>query len=299
MINHWAIAKNKKGGVTMTRFNTVTLMLGAAALAVLACAGQAQALTGSSADLFLPDGGVPTIRLHPADIPAGGDAGGPLWNPQGNYWFNIYTGSSADFASTEGFTQLVEMESTFYAQSTIDPNDVLAGSLTSRVYRQSDSHLLFAYQFANDGDIGISEMSLGNLAGFGSDFDVVDTGVLHFDTGNSGYDNGDILSIGRTADVGTGNNPSLTFAFEAAGWNILKVERWLMPGDTSSWFYVETDAELFTIAPGVVQNGVSAGFEAFVPMASPESAPIPEPITLAGVMVAMASLGGYIRKNRK
>jgi len=150
-------------------------------------------------------------------------------------------------------------------------------TINSQVWQHADGHLLFAYQVVNGND---AKVRRGNVVGHGSEFSVIDSGILDYG-GDLAYDAGDILWLART----DGTAPQLAFAFEGVNGNYQIVERLLEKGQTSSWFYVETDATVYSTAGATVQDSGRSGDRI------PVLVPAPEPATVlllaAGAVTAL------------
>lgn len=245
------------------------------ALVVFAVAIPAWGIGAYDADLYLPGKGTPTERVH-ADTFDTKELGGLK--------FTVFADPGG--LGGQGFTHLagLDMESAFSGEG-------LDGALRTQVWEHTDGHLLFAYQLDNAGLLGFEHMRIGNIAGYDDDIAIVDSGVLHVG-GTSEYESGDILEMGRTTD---GVEAQLFFAFYAYATDWSTVRRYLQPGESSTWFYVDTDMVDYTVGVATVQNGGVSHDDIPVLIA----APIPEPLTVLGLTMALASLGGYISRRRR
>ena len=230
-----------------------------AAVLLLMPTAPAQALSV----LVTPGADLPagTTRVHPDDaLLLTGSA------------FNVFRGSGLT-----GWT-LADTLSTDFS------NQQVAGTFYSAVYTHSDGHTLFTYQIHNSGTTPIRS---GNIAGFASGWEFLDSGVLHFGAGSDGYVTGDVLTLGRPA-----NGEQLDFMFQ--GWNGSGwTERLLAVGGTSTLFYAVTDAPSWQVGQATVQDTGSS--------ASPVAVlvPFPEPVTLAGLVLGIGCLGRYVRKRSR
>lgn len=200
------------------------------------------------------------ICFHPGGTVA---LGGPK--------FSVYTGPGL---AGEGWTLVDTLDTGF--NSGID----FAGIFRSAVWESDvNGNLLFAYQIANTG-AGAAPRSIrvGNIVDYAAPVLGADCGVLH-DNGSSDYASGDVLVLERY--IG-----ELSFAFEAQG-----TQHLLPPGDTSAWFYIETDVTAYTDGLATVQDsGKSAGEIAVL-------VPVPEPATLA--LLAAGAAGVVLRRRRR
>jgi len=209
-----------------------------------------------------------------ADLPAGRTRIHPdgTLGLSGTYEFNVFTGSGLT-----GWTLADTLTTDF-------SNEKVAGTFYSEVYTHSEGHTLFTYQIYNSGTTDIRH---GNLAGFASGWEFLDSGVLHFGAVSDDYIDGDVLALGRPA-----NGEQLNFAFE--GWNGSGMTEMLLEtGQTSTWFYAVTDAPSWHVGRATVQDSGSS--------ASPVAVlvPAPEPVTLAGLVLGVGCLGRYVRKRSR
>ena len=184
--------------------------------------------------------------------------------------FSVYTGPGL---AGDGWTLVDTLETGF--NSGID----FAGIFRSAVWESDvNGNLLFAYQVQNTGS-GPAPRSIrvGNIVTYAEPIAGEDCGVLH-DNGTGDYVAGDVLMLERY--VG-----ELSFTFEAQG-----TQKLLPPGDTSAWFYIETDVTDYTDGLATVQDsGKSAGEIAVY-------VPVPEPATLA--LLTVGGLGVLLRRRR-
>ncbi|MBL7134833.1 MAG: PEP-CTERM sorting domain-containing protein [Phycisphaerae bacterium] len=232
----------------------LTLLMGVVALAwPLAADGS---LVSPGADLL---GGA--ARRHPdPNLPLVGAA------------FNVYTATDMPPAWT-----LLDAMSGVPGMGTMDV------IVYSQVWEHDDGHLLFAYQIENNSTAPVRS---GNIAGFDAmAFAIIDCGVFDL-AGTEAFDEGDVLQLSRP----TGGNPQLAFAFKAPNNEGQMVERLLAPGETSSWFYAETDALDFVTGPSTVMDGGQSAdmMEVFVPA--------PEPATTGLLAAGMAAM--LLRRRR-
>lgn len=187
--------------------------------------------------------------------------------------FNVYLGAAMPAA-------WVSMKSL----TTPFSNQQVAGTFYSEVYRHStDGHTLFTYKIHNTGS---TEIRSGNIAGFASGWEFLDSGILDIG-GDVAFNPGDVLKLHRPE-----NGTQLNFAFEAMDSSFATVEKLLAPTETSSWFYAVTDAPSWTIGQATVQNTGSS--------ASPVAVlvPVPEPLTVLGVFMGVVGVGSYVRRRR-
>ena len=205
--------------------------------------------------------------------------------------FNVYTGGSmpADYtleaSLASGFT-----------------DNVMWGTMTTQVWQNTtDGTLLFAYQIENTGDHHSGDavsMKTGNVTGFESGLEFLDCGILDFDTvadeedGDVAFDQGDVLVLTHAVTQGT---EQFGFVFETENNVGADVEKWLEPGETSSWFYFETYATEWGEGKATVQDSGSSADD--IPVLVPQ--PIPEPVTLLGVLAGVGALGGYARRRSR
>ena len=189
--------------------------------------------------------------------------------------FNVFVGAALPDEWT-----LAETLSSDYA------NVDMIGSFESAVYRSdADSRLLFSYQIAN---IGSMPVRVGNIAGYDPQkVAVLDSGILDF-AGDVAFDAGDVLRLSRSV----AGLAQLGFGFEALNGQFMMHEALLAQGQTSSWFFVETDAKDYEVSVAGVLNAASAadGIGVLVP------APVPEPATLG--LLAIGSWCGLLRRRK-
>ena len=203
-----------------------------------------------------------TVRGNPlilpeADLPAGGYRA----HPDGELSlagdkFNIFI----ETAMPDEWT----LEASHIGTPGMGTMDVI---MYSQVWRHDDGHLLFAYKVENNSS---SCVRLGNIGGYGAAVcDITDSGILHFG-GNATFVQGDILELSRSSI-----ESQLAFAFEAIDTSGETIEKLLLPGETSQWFYIETDAVKYGYGlSSVIDGGASADMmEVLIP--------IPEPATIA------------------
>ena len=233
---------------------------------ILAMTGSAYAL--STADL--PLGSIPRYHPDPDDILK-------LWDRE----FFVYTGAALPAAWTLQDSLSVDFH-----------NGVMYGTLDSQVWQHTDGHTLFAYQLDNTGDQFIAnpcEMRTGNIDGFAAGWEFQDVGLLDYN-GDVNFDDGDVLKMEHSLD--TMGTEQFAFFFETTNREFGVTEEWLLPGETSTWFYFETDATAWQTGIASVQNGGSSA------SAIPVLVPAPEPVTVLGVLIGIGTLGGYIRRRR-
>lgn len=227
---------------------------------VLASAVPVQALSV----LVSPGADAPaaTMRIHP-------DSSLNLLGPRE---FNIYTG-----VSLPAEWQLMDSLDAYYV-------DGLTVDISSRVYQHNtDGHTLFLYAITNYGPVPVRS---GNVAGFAAGWEFLDVGIWH-PGGDEDYVTNDVLTLGRPA-----NGKQLDFAlqgFTMSGWN----EQLLEVDQTTTWFYAVTDAPSWQIGKATVQDsGLSAS-----PV--PVLVPVPEPVTMAGMLMAMGGVAAYVRRRQR
>ena len=215
--------------------------------------------------------------------------------------FNVYTGASMP----ANYTLKASLASGF-------TDNLMWGTMTSQVWQDmdptGDGRLLFAYQIQNTGNLHALDavsMRTGNVTGFGSGVQFLDCGILDFgrfvdedgdgeeewDDGDVDFDQGDVLSV--THDADSGGTEQFGFSFET------EVNRWLKPGETSSWFYFEADTPEWCRGIATVQDGGSSADE--IPVLVPKGlgAPIPEPVTLLAVLAGVGAIGRYARRRSR
>lgn len=203
-------------------------------------------------------------RVHPdSTLDLGGDK------------FNVFTG-----ATLPGDTW------SFVVSHTGTPIEgTMVVAMYSQVWRHTDGHLLFTYQLENKAACTALARK-GNIKGYPSVCGIIDAGILDYG-GDEAYDTGDILMLYRPNSGGD----QLAFQFEALDSQYqTKVERLLAPGQTSTWFYVETEATDYTCGPTtIMDSGESAhGMQVLVP--------IPEPATMMLIGLGLGAL--LIRRRR-
>ena len=205
-----------------------------------------------------------------ADLPAGGYRAHPdeALGLSGEK-FNIYTDAR------------MPPEWTLVASHTGTPGmGTMNVTVFSRAWRHDDGHLLFAYKVENNSS---SCVRLGNIGGYGAEIcNVTDSGILHFG-GNATFVHGDILELSRSSI-----ESQLAFAFEAIDTSGETIEKLLLPGETSQWFYVETDAVEYGYGlSSVIDGGASADMmEVLIP--------IPEPMTIT--LLTVGTIGVIMRR---
>jgi len=240
----------------------------AIALAAFCCfTGQAQALsTGTAA---LDAGGVLT---HPAAALPGLD----------NFSIFTYDGASyEDALAASGFVLERRIASAF----TSGTHDGFAGTFHSEAWRHvglngndGDRHILFLYRIENHSAGAIHDFLSGSIAGgHWATTAITDAGIIHYEPNGPAFVAGDPVLLNRLTPT-------------APGFDLFPPM--LQAGESSSWFYFDTNAKGFGIGDGTVRGIVGAqdGIDVLVPM--------PEPATMVCVFGAAAALGGYIRKRR-
>jgi len=218
-----------------------------AAMIVASVLGPSPAAAGTIVALGAPLPLATPIRVHP-------DAALSLLVPS---TFNVYAGA----------TMPPEYQSvaTLAGVPTGGTMDVV---IYSEVWRHDDGHLLFAYKVENN---STTDVRRANLVGYGPEIcDIIDCGVLDLG-GDAAFDQGEVLEL----QLSNGDRNQLAFIFEAMDDEGGMVTRMIQPGQTSQWFYAETDATAYTSSVATVQDsGRSAdGIGVLVPA--------PEPATLA------------------
>lgn len=243
-------------------FRTMQCLLAAG---VLSGAAVAPAATLGSSNLDFTPGMDTVSRYHPGDEPAWSWPAIPA-----SYRFTVHT--AGDLASN-GYSLLAAKTDSFGTAG-----EIAIGAISSEVWKQTTSgNLLFRYRVFND---GTSSISYGNIAAFGPETAVVDCGILDVG-GDVAFDQGDILQLGRSrVDP---SDPQLEFGF-----NALTTFKTLQPGQTSQWFYAETESPSYTDGFATLQFGGDAAdmLDVYVP--------IPEPAT-----VGLLGLGGVWLLGRK
>jgi len=214
-----------------------------------------------------------------ADLPAGQTRIHPdtSLGLLGTYEFNVFTDDSLP-------SEWIFGDSLASAFSNVS----VAGTLYSEVYTHStDGHTLFMYQLANT---GIEPLRSGNIAGFSAGWQWLDCGIIHLD-GDEDFVQGDVLTLARP---GGGGTPQFAFSFQTSSASGPMIYDYVLTsGQTSSWFYAVTDAPSWQVGPATVQDGGSS----FSPI--PALIPVPEPVTLAGLMLGVGCLGRYVRKRSR
>jgi len=232
---------------------------------VLVITGPAQGLSV----LVSPGADLPTgrTRIHP-DTSLG---------LSGNYTFNVYTDNTWP-------DEWVWQRSLTATRSNAD----LKVTFYSEVYKhKTEGHTLFRYQIENTAE-STTVIRNGNIAGFNSGWEFIDSGIIDLG-GDQEWDQGDILSIGKSIALG---KAQLDFAFRAWGGGGF-VNKLLGPGEKSQWFYVVTDAPSWSIGQATVQNTNSS----VSPI--PVLVPVPEPLTILTVFASIAGLTGYVYRKRR
>lgn len=148
------------------------------------------------------------------------------------------------------------------------PTEGMDVIIYSKVWRHEDGHLLFAYQVENN---STTDVRRANLVGYDPAIcDIIDSGVFDFG-GDTDFDQGEVLRL----QLSNGSVYQLAFIFEATNDQGGMVRRLIQPGQTSQWFYAETNVTQYATSYATVQDsGQSAdGIGVLVPA--------PEPATLA------------------
>ncbi len=236
---------------------------------VLAMCGSAHALGAKD----LPLGSIPRYHPDPDDILK-------MWPRD----FYVYTGAALPAEWTLEESLSVDFNS---------GNGKMWGTMTSQVWQHTDEHTLFAYQLDNTGDEHVPppipcEMRTGDISGFAPGWEFLDVGILDYN-GDVNFDDGDVLKMEHYL---LGGQEQFGFSFETVNRDFEFIEEWLLPGETSSWFYVETNAGAWQRGFAGIQNGGSSVSDI------PVLVPAPEPVTLLGMLLGIGTLAGYVRKRR-
>jgi len=178
----------------------------------------------------------------------------------------FYNRPDIDLAASQEWALVDTLESAF--------DQHVRGILRSQVWEHEDGHKLFLYQLQNLGDVGIS----------GTKFTVHTTPALNIlDAGVLG-DGIDIQDMSRMAAGALDE-----MFFEIAWSEPLELQQ----GQQTSWIYVETDAHTHHLAYTTVRNHTASADNV------PLLVPMPEPMTMSAVGLAVLGLGGYIAKRRR
>ena len=129
----------------------------------------------------------------------------------------------------------------------------------------------FIYVYSLDGPDVNQRFSMSSFAGF-----MVDAGTNPFGVH-------DPITVSRSLTAG---GPVVSFNFDQFGDEML-------PGETTVWLIVETNAVTFTSGFLSAQDGTAGSGVGFAPLA-----PIPEPSSLMLMGGGLLALGGFLRKSR-
>jgi hypothetical protein len=244
--------------------NTVKTMIAMGVVAVLSCA--------ALANTPLPAGS----GLYDTTL-----AGGPL-HP------------AYDTVFPSGLTKLYSVTEAITAtKSTLTA--VMSGTVTSTVWKNASNQLTFEYQFNEQGTSEIETASFDSTPWVGvtiSDAGADGTGHSCPDSGSPyTWTNGDPATISRNAGtfapyISWSQTPYGTYLIGGANTG-LSANIWFSTTDTG-WAWSDTSlqdssatGEVVLLAPGST------------PAIDPPSPSVPEPLTMAGVLLGVGALGRY------
>ena len=192
--------------------------------------------------------------------------------------YNIYTGGLG------GYTFQAATNQSYSATS---GGIILNLTFESQVWQDNATNeLLFLYRVSNDAGSNTAIQSV-TIALFDDLVNITDSGV--WDQGRStglAFQHGDPTKLNR----GPATLNQFSFDYKPDDNNPAPA---LSVGEVGSWVYVGTDYPYYTYGLATVQDGTSqANIQVLVPTT------IPEPITMAGMLMAVGGLAGYIRRRR-
>jgi hypothetical protein len=129
----------------------------------------------------------------------------------------------------------------------------------------------FIYVYTDNGPDVNQRYSMSSYAGF-----MVDAGTNPFGVH-------DPITVSRSLTAG---GPVVSFNFDQFGDEML-------PGETTVWLIIETNAVTFTSGFLSAQDGTAGSGVGFAPLAA-----IPEPSSLMLMGGGLLALGGFLRKSR-
>lgn len=192
--------------------------------------------------------------------------------------FEVPGGQTAEEARTavlegRGYSQMGEMETPFH-----NTDSTIAGTFWSEAWRADEGHMLFLYRMANS---GTEHLQQGHVGNYQEKFNVTDCGVLRPVAGST-FLHGDLLLWQWWEGL-----DYVEFYFRLGGIG----NEPIIPGETSAWMYLETDAPDFTVGYASIMDG---GSVEEVQMYSP----VPEPGAMALLLLAGAA-GMVLRRRRR